>query len=82
MNGIFRLFVVLLEKNEEDELLEYLGWKWDVENNRFTFLRKSKGFGREKIILSRKTLDKLAAVRYTITCAVKISFLNIKIAVL
>lgn len=36
----------------------------------------------QKIILSRKTLDKLAAVRYTITCAVKISFLNIKIAVL
>ena len=30
--------------------------------------------------MSRKTLDKLAAVRYTITCAVKISFLNIKIA--
>ena len=64
VNGIFWLLVVLLEKNEDDELLEYLGWKWDVENNRFTFLRKSKRTGREmyKYYLTKSEYsDKISA---------------------
>ena len=51
-------------KNEDDELLEYLGWKWDVENNRFTFLRKSKRTGREmyKYYLTKSEYsDKISA---------------------
>jgi len=45
-NGIFRLLVVLLEKNKDDELLECLGWKWNEESNMFMFLTKSKRVGR------------------------------------
>ena len=46
-NGIFRLLVILLELNKEDELLENLGWKWDAESGMFNFLSKSKRVGRE-----------------------------------
>lgn len=46
-NGIFRLLVVLLEKKQDDELLEYLGWKWDEKSRKFNFLKKEKRIGRE-----------------------------------
>ena len=47
-NGIFRLLIILLEKNEDDELLEELGWKWDAKKEMFDFLsQKEKRVGRD-----------------------------------
>lgn len=35
VNGIIRLFIVLLERQADDSLLTDLGWKWDVDDRRY-----------------------------------------------
>lgn len=48
VNGILRMLVLLQELQEEDDLLQELGWKWNEECGRYMFMRFEQRTGRMK----------------------------------
>lgn len=59
VNGILRLLIVLLEREQDDTLLKSLGWSWNAKEYEFQYVSKDNRKGREifKYYLTKTEYD-------------------------